>query len=1376
MAKQPPTLHYDIPALMKALAATPLSSGPTSQVNLANFILRNSNPNWDRAAQTKLPGDDSGGPPGPSVLSRIMDVLSRGQYASAEGARQLLMKAEPGQSEASQIGDVLHGVVSGVAGTRKTSYSDVLREMEYNQALDRNDPNGQPTSNPAAWQKPGKPNDYKKLAGNVDSPGLNASNGIMGLLGDIFLDPTTYIGPGAVKGGLRLGGKVLGIDALKGIGKAKEFPKEAGKLSIAGTTPGANVQANGIVNVLGNKNNPLSLGLKTPGAPTLPVGSAGKQTLPAGLKGVPQTQVPTINFPKVTGPSTKLTNPTVAATIPAHIVRYIDQSQVVGLTVPQVKQRIKEFAAQFPYKLPELRGTARLNKTRQADLLAELQKKYGTEAAARTNLAPPVTGPPPVAKGKGITAAQMATGGNVNEAFNLSKVAINAAARDVAEKSAAKNAAQGYIDNTLKNPKFGKAGVYGPAKQANFFQNKLLNGDLAAAPQLLKAAGIAKPHAVKLQARRFASAYRMLKQAEDHMIAQGIHPTFLDGSHLRLSEVIDKVGGPSKVTKELYTVLMKVFKNGTPLEKIDNLEVRHAIQSLQAGDALKNAPLVDVAVKQVNQQASVASQVLSDAKFQQWQTSAVAQYNKAKVAQQAMSPQAQKATATILQQTFKQMQGPSQHVISGQSRIIQRYMTPGVKGVKWAPAGLAQTNAIARQLGGQTPAQLGRIVGPMAKAQDFLGAHFATWYGQKDLRPDALNFISSAINTANVRATKWNGVSKSFTEQQRLDAFKAAQGRKPTADPSLAPLIGNFQRSLDDLFKASGLSEEATKASSAALRSGLLLADINKQLKIARSDFRFTNGAKVIDPFDGTVHNFSKGTDWLTSWRLADVADPLDFMMKVETATEQVMHQYAYMDELVARFGSTTRSNVFSESVGKVLPRTSAKTGKTLSGVNITGIGRLHGVYFPRELAPQIQKVFETWSQVYDPKSPLTKFLDRVVSSWKSGVTIYAPSHHIRNYTGDVYLSWMAGVNNPAVYNKARKVLFSERAKYKDGLVPLEQLISKNAINDAMTRPGDVVLKTRGGIDLTAEQVYIAAHKTGLLTHAKALEDIVGDPLIKVKPLGGHVQKFAQSASEVREHHVRLAHFIDTLQKSNEKDLSRLFADSAKVVRKWHPDGLDLTKFEREKMRRLAPFYSWTRKSIPLLIESALTRPGKVVAYNKGMYGLQQSLGIESDSAANPFPSDQLFPSWLKAKDIGPLFGSGQDDNYTIANPSNPFNDLVAQFGGMGSPQDTLQGMGSMLNPVAKIPAELMTGNTMLGVPVSYDPQRYATEQIPLLANASRMSNIGIGGVTVKGEKQGVGNMSAIANFLFALGLSPTGQYIKQSRFEERAANKKAGG
>ena len=112
------------------------------------------------------------------------------------------------------------------------------------------------------------------------------------------------------------------------------------------------------------------------------------------------------------------------------------------------------------------------------------------------------------------------------------------------------------------------------------------------------------------------------------------------------------------------------------------------------------------------------------------------------------------------------------------------------------------------------------------------------------------------------------------------------------------------------------------------------------------------------------------------------------------------------------------------------------------------------------------------------------------------------------------------------------------------------------------------------------------------------------------------------------ESQVRLAHwlyFADT-SRASRRTLSGAVApekymsaeDAAMDVKKWHFDYAELTDFERDKMKRLIPFYTWMRKNMPLQIEAILRNPGRYGNATTKMFEAIES--IDEDLEELPIP------------------------------------------------------------------------------------------------------------------------------------------------------------
>ena len=845
---------------------------------------------------------------------------------------------------------------------------------------------------------------------------------------------------------------------------------------------------------------------------------------------------------------------------------------------------------------------------------------------------------------------------------------------------------------------------------------------------------------------RFAKALNLLKQAEERFIAMGFKPMSstpkLGGSiPLRLSQVIEAIGPAAAAMDK--TLLTKILRGNAEALKHLPPEVVQRIEELKAGESLVEAstvaPVVNEASKNIE---DLIKGPLSAARIEEIVTI------EAKVAEDI----AKSATASkMIRDEFIPKSPGDGFPVTNTNALISH---PDVSGrlLRRYSSAPSVARAINVAIGGPSPRQLGKLTGPSAKTMEWLGARFNAAYKNADMRPMYLRNAATAKATVARRAEYLNKLAKTYNVNDAdlwNDALKAAQGRMATLPGSQADdLSHEILQVMENLFGSSGLKNSIAIENSVVGRSQLFMKELNQNLKrFGLGEYQFGKGpkAKKGEP----KSPYAEGTNWLNSWESWNIERPLEFLFKMQNVVEHTVREKIMFDEIVARFGTYTKGGEFTHQV--------------------TTHPRLAGAYFGKVGAEQATQFVKNLKEISQPSSKNLQHFDKVVSKWKAGVTIYVPSHHIRNLIGDIYFNWLAGVNSTRPYGSAIRVMQSQKGRY-EGLAQIDALTSPDALKKLITTgnaPGatgkQTALTMKNGTNVTNDMVYVSAFQQGILPTTRVLEDIPDDVatgLEKIKPLGGRGQKVAHYISEGRDHYIRLAHYIDALKKSH-KPFEQAVEDAAAVVRKWHPDGMDLTAFERNVMRRMFPFYSWTRKAFPLIVESLVATPGKVMAYPKAQYMLQNMLGIQTGPMSDPFPYDQLFPDWIREKGIGPIMGASGD--YTVMNPGNPSMDLIAQMGDPGK-----MAMG-MLNPAARIPIELATGReAQTGAPIDgITDTDYIVKQIPGLSHAGRATGeFGVSDTTKEGSS-GV-NFQNIFNMLTAMGMQNTGPYIKSAEFDLR--------
>ena len=851
----------------------------------------------------------------------------------------------------------------------------------------------------------------------------------------------------------------------------------------------------------------------------------------------------------------------------------------------------------------------------------------------------------------------------------------------------------------------------------------------------------------KVKAEVNDAAIKGYLAAEQRLVDAGWVPRIGTGENVRLSDVLkDLASRGVPITDNILNEYGSVFNPGS--------ELAQSIENVRAREVMTEAPVVNNIVNKINDAKTETreSNILSDGQLKDVD-GFLKKFGQATAKKELLSPAAQVSTAALVRMAIDSGKSAAEIAVEQSARMIDEILASGKQNPRVAEV---LTRALEKDHG-----KLPAWAVTDNKAVEFLMGRVATWWGQRDLRPFSLNAIGAADATAAARGKALDNLFTGLSTAQRVEVLNLARGNGVASSPVTEQVATQVRRMLDNL------SGQA-RGSSVVTRAALDMKEVNKWMGQYGVGFKFNRG-KGTDEF-GKSFDYSKGTDWVNSWKTAEIKkDPEEFLFKFQQAVEQATREKALYEEMGQRFGKTVPGGGFR--------------------TKIKGHPYLEGYYFPEDIAKQIPRVIKDWSiPNWAPKSKFVQFYDRVMSMWKSGVTIYRPGHHVRNYAGDIYLGWMDGVNGMRPYQLALKVQRSMKDAYTD-LMDVDQLVELGLLSRNMGTPkaGEILFRNKSGVPFTAEQIGAVAHQKGLLEHTRTLEDIIdlGDSgrkgILNAKPFGGRVQKFARGASELTSHNARLAHFIDKIQKSRGENLAEIFEQASRRARKWHPTGLDLTDFEKRYMRRIIPFYSWMRKSLPLLLHGLVMNPGKVLVPSKAYEGIAQAQGMETEGRDQPFPVDQMFPSWIRAQGLGPVdlpegvlgsFSNQMPPGYTMAGVGlNPLSDLMAQF---EEPQKTIL---SSLTPAAQVPMELLQGSkNFTGEPITGADARpgalnqYVGEQIPIWSALQGITGITpFGTETRKVEKSGNdARIESLINWFTAAGIRGTGPYERQALFEKR--------
>lgn len=569
---------------------------------------------------------------------------------------------------------------------------------------------------------------------------------------------------------------------------------------------------------------------------------------------------------------------------------------------------------------------------------------------------------------------------------------------------------------------------------------------------------------------------------------------------------------------------------------------------------------------------------------------------------------------------------------------------------------------------------------------------------------------------------------RKFDPEVQVAAIKALQSGVPNSNAEIQGAVKVVDDILKSIFDTSG--SNGSLLSNKILSTEGDLGHINDILKMKglSDDFRFTEN--------------------LDEWRQWDITDPTRTLLSLSDAAATVVEHRA----LVGDFVSTMKKAGFISKEPK-----SGFVRLTDSGGSTFGKLIPEGVYVDRAMANELHRLDVLTRTSREFQGEVGEFLRKTYlpaqSIWKQLVTVFRPGHHLRNINGNSFMSWIDRGNKhyASSYKDAFRVL-GLRNNYSD--MDIVSSLQRTS-GDAIPTGGDVIVRGRFG-DMTADEVYAIAQDNGLFSTYAASEDLMLEQgLGRIAKLGTDItnSRLGQAAGTVShaiDHHGKLQHLIQILKQeagtgryakygklSKEKTIQRAIRD----VKRSHPDALMLTPAEA-KMRFLVPFYTWFAKTLPFAMESMARNPGRVSVIPKASYNLAVAMGVNPDSLSDPFPTDQMFPSYLTQDGFGPQL-LGPDGQYINVNPGVPQFDLLKSLGG---PDDIL----GMISPLIRVPAELASGAKWGSQAPIRDTSDYLDQNLPIVNYIANMT-----GTSVTGS---------LASALQGQGLDPQAQVAKGNK------------
>ena len=387
----------------------------------------------------------------------------------------------------------------------------------------------------------------------------------------------------------------------------------------------------------------------------------------------------------------------------------------------------------------------------------------------------------------------------------------------------------------------------------------------------------------------------------------------------------------------------------------------------------------------------------------------------------------------------------------------------------------------------------------------------------------------------------------------------------------------------------------------------------------------------------------------------------------------------------------------------------------------------------------------------------LAVIFDSIQNIWKAYATAVNPGFHMRNFYSNwwnVGLGFGAEGLSPARHHFTGKVYKAIRSGSDEAMEDLKgvewvsksgEIINGREFAEQAVRHGAMDIGQEGAIDVAGgafkPTTKLSFDPRKKATYTKTLDPFSPDNLL--------IRGGRRAGSRI-EGHARLTAFLNGWIETSNWD------EAGMLMKKYLFDYGDLSDVEKKYLKRVMPFYSWTRKNIPLQVAGLLTQPGKYAGVQKAMRAMHDASNLDESNT----------PGYFKALSAFPIPGLEMGGKPQFLNPNLPFQDLnkiglptSLSLGGikegLGVTADAALGM---LSPAIKIPLELETKEEMFSSRNMYPTAGKKVQANPFLQD-TLMKIPGVGNILK--DAMGAEEINAYWNpDVRTIGVSPGADYL----------------
>lgn len=344
-------------------------------------------------------------------------------------------------------------------------------------------------------------------------------------------------------------------------------------------------------------------------------------------------------------------------------------------------------------------------------------------------------------------------------------------------------------------------------------------------------------------------------------------------------------------------------------------------------------------------------------------------------------------------------------------------------------------------------------------------------------------------------------------------------------------------------------------------------------------------------------------------------------------------------------------------------------------GLVESSLKELKGTYFEPEVVKWMDDTYKKLTNI-DEINKFVKGYDYILNNIKSFQTFMNVSFHARNFVSNKWQNFLAGMS---VFDIAK---FNRQAASIQLKVANKKMLTKveQELWDGFAKWSGVK-KGWTGADIEQTVKEMAGQEGKLQKY---------NPLSKWKKAGAFV-------GENVEDNDKFAHYMWKLSKGETP------LEAGLSVKKFLFDYQDLTGFEKNFMKRLLPYYTWTRKNIPLQIEQLVTNPGKFSQVAKAKQN------IEKNVSGTPLDWKVLQSQKKYIAESFPIFLGEKEGEAKYLRASSWLPS--AQLEDLSNPISTAM---QMVTPVAKTAYDLYANyNTFYQSPISKYPGQKVQWDLP---------------------------------------------------------------